>query len=55
MPLDEKRKHFTVFTVPGMGQFEWTMSPMGLLMPSQLSEECGVRNEQVGEHHSVHQ
>ena len=30
LPLDKKIKHTTAFTVPGMGQYQWTMAPMGL-------------------------
>jgi transposase InsO family protein len=30
LPLDPKIKHTTAFTVPGMGQYQWLMAPMGL-------------------------
>ena len=31
MPLAESAQHLTAFSVPGMGSFEWTTSPFGLL------------------------
>ena len=31
MPMDEKDSHLKAFTVQGHGQFEWVISPMGLL------------------------
>ena len=30
MLLDPKSRHFTAFTVPGLGQFEWLTTSMGL-------------------------
>jgi len=31
MQLDEKSQPLTAFTIPGQGQYQWIMSPMGLL------------------------
>ena len=31
MLLDPKCRPYTAFTVPGMGQYQWVTSPMGLL------------------------
>jgi len=30
MPLDEKSRPYTAFTIPGLGQFQWTRGAMGL-------------------------
>ena len=30
MPLDKASREYTAFTIPGMGQFEWLVSAMGL-------------------------
>jgi len=30
MPLHPKSREYSAFTLPGVGQFEWLMSPMGL-------------------------
>ncbi len=31
MQLDKKSQPLTAFTIPGQGQYQWIMSPMGLL------------------------
>jgi transposase InsO family protein len=31
LPLDPESRPFTCFTIPGIGSFEWNMTPMGLL------------------------
>ena len=30
MPLDKASRPYTAFTIPGLGQFEWLVSAMGL-------------------------
>ena len=30
LPLEEKSRHLTAFTIPGVGQFQYTVAPMGL-------------------------
>lgn len=30
LPLDEKSREYTAFTIPGVGSFHWNMTPMGL-------------------------
>jgi hypothetical protein len=31
MLLQPKSRHYTAFTISGMGQFQWVTTPMGLL------------------------
>ena len=31
LPLEEESRPYTCFTIPGLGSFEWNMTPMGLL------------------------
>ena len=31
MPLKEQARAYTAFTIPGLGQFQWVTSPMGLM------------------------
>jgi transposase InsO family protein len=30
LPLEDKSRHLTAFTIPGVGQFQYTVAPMGL-------------------------
>jgi hypothetical protein len=55
MPLDKASRPYTAFTIPGLGQFEWLVSAMGLKScPSGFQRLVELAMQESRECYSVH-
>jgi hypothetical protein len=56
MPLHASSVPKTAFTLPGLGQYKWLMSPTGLIScPASFQWLMEKHNGQNQKHHFIHQ